>query len=72
MKKVIECKEYFKDVLTNCLAENALGKSKFESTEKAMFETLCETLKFVYGDEFEHLKAIWTQETLNEFYSKIA
>lgn len=72
MKKISECKEYFKDVLTNCLIEDALGKSIFDSPEKAMFETLCNTLKFVYGKEFEYLKPIWSQETLNEFYSKIA
>lgn len=72
MKKVTECKEYFKDVLTNCLNEDALEKSIFDSPEKAMFETLCNTLKFVYGEEFEYLKPTWMQETLNECYSKIA
>lgn len=72
MKKITECKEYYKDILINCLVEDALGKSIFESTEKAMFETLCNTLKFVYGKEFEYLKLTWTQETLNEFYSNIS
>lgn len=72
MKKVIECKEYFKDILTNCLVEDAIGKSIFDSAKKAMFETICNTLKFVYGEDFENLKPLWTQETLNEYYSKIA
>lgn len=67
MRKITECKEYFMDILTDCLSENALGKSIFESPEKAMFETLCNTLKFVYGEDFEHLKPSWTQETLDEF-----
>lgn len=73
MKKINDCKEYFKDVFANCIAEDALGKSIFDSTEKAQFEMFCEILKFVYGEEFEKVKPIWTQETLNEFYShKIA
>ncbi len=29
MKKVKECKEYFKDLLTNCLCEKGLDKSIF-------------------------------------------
>lgn len=73
MKKINDCKEYFKCIFTNCLAEDALGKSIFDSTKKAQFEMFCETLKFVYDEEFEKVKPIWTQETLNEFYShKIA
>lgn len=70
MKKLTECREYFKDLLTDCLCEDALEKSIFDSTEKARYETFCETLKFVYGQEFELIEPIWVQETLNEFYSK--
>lgn len=70
MKKLIECREYFKDLLTDCLCDDALEKSIFDSTEKVRYETFCETLKFVYGQEFELIKPIWVQETLNEFYSQ--
>lgn len=69
MKKINDCKEYFKDVFMNCLEEDAFEKSQFESTEKARFEMFCETLKFVYGEEFEKVRLAWTQEALNEFYS---
>lgn len=69
MKKINDCKEYFKDIFINCLKENAFEKSQFESTERARFEMFCETIKFVYGDEFDRARSIWTQEALNEFYS---
>lgn len=69
MKKINDCKECFKDVFMNCLEEDAVEKSIFESTEKAQIEMLCETLKFVYGEKFENVRLVWTQEALNEFYS---
>lgn len=69
MKNIAECKEFFKDLHMDCLSENAFEKSAFDSTEKAKYEMFCETLKFVYGQEFERVRPLWTQESLNEFYS---
>ena len=53
MKQLSDCKEYFNDLLFNCLDNEAFEKSIFDSTEKAQFEMLCNTLKFVYGSAFE-------------------
>ena len=69
MKKLAECKERFKDLHMNCLQERAFEKSAFDSTEKARFETFCETLKFIFGDQFTKVEPVWAQESLNEFYS---
>lgn len=65
MKKIAECKEFFKDLYMNCLMENAFEKNVFDSTEKARYEMFCETMKFVYGEEFERIKPTWIQELLN-------
>ena len=70
MKKLEECKEYFQDVFTNCLAEGTLNESIFDSTEKAQYETLCDALRFIYGAQFEKVKPYWINEALNEFYGK--
>lgn len=69
MKNLSECKEYFKDLYIDCLEEKAFEKSKFESTEKARFEMFCETLEFIFGEQFAKIKPTWMQESLNEFYS---
>lgn len=72
MKTLNECKEYFKDLYMDCLEENAFEKSTFESTERARFEMFCDTLKFIYGENFKTVQPIWAQDALNEFYSQIA
>ena len=69
MRKLNECKEYFKDLYIDCLASNAFGKSKFESPDIARYEMFCETIEFVYGTDFKQIKPIWSQEASNEFYS---
>lgn len=71
MKNLNECKTYYQDTFLDMIEENATEKSIFESTEKAMFETLHNALKFIYGDEFEKVEALWKHEALNEYYSKI-
>lgn len=70
MRKLSECKNYFKDLLFNCLDENGFDKNPFDCTERAQYETFINTLKFVYGTEFENIRPTWTQEALNEYYSK--
>lgn len=70
MKNLGECKEYFKDLHMSCLEEDALEESVFESTEKARYEMFCETLEFIFGEEFIQIMPTWTQESLNEFYSR--
>ena len=69
MKKLNECKEYFKDLYINRFAPNAFGKSIFESLDIARYEMFCETIEFVYGTDFKQIKPIWSQEASNEFYS---
>ena len=70
VKKMYECKEFFKGLYLDCLLENSFEKSIFESTSCARYEIFCETLKFVYGQEFEHVKLNWSKEALREFYSQ--
>lgn len=70
MRKLSECKNYFNDLLFNCLDENGFDKSPFDCTERAQYETFINTLKFVYGNEFESVRPTWTQEALNEYYSQ--
>lgn len=69
MRKLTECKEFFKDLYCDCLNENGFEESPCECTERAQFETFCNTLHFIYRQEFENVKARWTQEALKEFYS---
>lgn len=71
MKKLNECKAYYQDAFLGMISENAAEKSIYESTEKAIFETLHNSFKFIYGAEFETIGATWRQEALNEYYSKI-
>lgn len=71
MKKLQECKTYFNDLFFNCLDCGAVEKSIFDSIEKAQFETLCDTLKFIYGAEFENIRLTWMQEALNEYYGMV-
>lgn len=47
-----------------------LKKAIFESTEKARYETFCETLKFIYGADFENIMPNWSNDALKEFYSR--
>lgn len=70
MKKLNECKEYFKDLHMTCLEENAFEKNIYESTSLARYEMFCETMKFIFGEEFNQISMQWTQESLNEFYSR--
>lgn len=68
MKKIEECKEYYKHLYIDCLAYDGFTKSSYESMEKARFEMLCETLAFVYGSEFKKIERFWQREALKEFY----
>lgn len=70
MKDLNKCKEYYKDLYIDCLENDSFGKSIFESTEKARYETLCETLKFIYGAGFENIMPYWANDASKEFYSK--
>lgn len=70
MKNLSECKEYYKDLYMDCLKNDSFEKSIFESTEKARFETFCETLKFIYGADFENIMSNWSNDALKEFYSR--
>lgn len=58
MKNLSECKEYYKDLYTNCL------------TDKARYETFCETLKFIYGADFKNIMPNWSSDASKEFYSR--
>ena len=69
MRNMSECENYFKNLFFNCISENGFEKSPFDCTERAQFETLINTLKFIYGAEFESVRPTWTQEALNEYYS---
>lgn len=70
MRKLEECKEYFKDLHMDCLQEDAFNaRSIFESTELARYRMFCETLEFIYGAEFKNISLKWMNESLNEFYS---
>lgn len=71
MKKLSEYKNFFQCTFFNCLDEKGFDKSPFDCTERAQYETLVTTLKFIYGAEFENIRPTWTQETLNEYYSSI-
>lgn len=70
MKKLIECKDYYKDLYMNCLENNSFEKSIFESAENAQYKTFCETLRFIYGADFENIMPHWSNEALKEFYSR--
>ena len=70
MRKLSECKNYFYDLFFNCLYENGFEKNPFDCVERARFETFTNTLKFIYGNEFESIRPTWTQEALNEYFSK--
>lgn len=61
MKSLYECKEYFKDSYMDCLEDHAFSKSVFESTDLEKFNTICETLKFIYGADFEYIRPTWIQ-----------
>lgn len=47
-----------------------LKKKHFESTEKARYETFCETLKFIYGEDFKNIMPNWSSDASKEFYSR--
>ena len=69
MKKLEECKEYYKDLYFNCLESNAFDKNIFDSTDLARYEMFCETLKFIYGDNFEAVRPVWSSEAAKEFFT---
>ena len=71
MKKLSECKVFFKDLFFDCLDENGFEKSPFECTERAQFEIFVNTLNFIYGNDFEVVRPLWAKEALNEYYSKL-
>lgn len=70
MKNLSECKEYYKDLYMDCLENDSFEKSIFESTEKARYETFCETLKFIYGEDFKNIMPNWSNDASKEFYSR--
>ena len=70
MKNLIECKEYYTDLYIDCLENNSFEKNIFESTEKSRYETFCETLRFIYGVDFENIMLNWANDAAKEFYSK--
>jgi len=70
MKNLSECKEYYKDLYMNCLENDSFEKSIFESTEKARYETFCETLKFIYDEDFKNIMPNWSSDASKEFYSR--
>lgn len=70
MKNLSECKEYYKDLYMDCLKKDSFEKSIFESTEKSRYEAFCETLKFIYGADFENIMPNWANDASKEFYSK--
>lgn len=71
MRKLADCKNFFKDLCMDCLDVDATGKSIFDSVEKARYEMYCETLQFIYGQEFDAVRPYWAQDTLNEYYAGI-
>lgn len=58
MKTLLECKEYFKDVYTNCLIYQD------NDTYKAL-ENLQETLDFIYP-EFKNIVSTWINDAYIE------
>lgn len=70
MKKLNECKEYFKELHLNCSKYNSFQKNIFDSTELAQYEAFCDVLDFIYGSEFQQVKSVWINEALNEFYNQ--
>ena len=70
MKSLSECKEYYKYLYMDCLENDSFEKSIFESTEKAKYETFCETLQFIYGADFKNIMPNWSNDALKEFYSR--
>lgn len=68
MKELRECKEYYKDMYMNVLAVEGFEKNAFECVELAQYNAHRETLKFVYGSEFDKIERIWQREALKEFY----
>lgn len=68
MRKLEECKEYYKDLYKDCLQVEGFSKNTFECVELAQFEAHKNTLKFVYGSEFDKIERIWQREASKEFY----
>lgn len=68
MRKLEECKEYYKDMYMDVLAVEGFGKDIFECVELAQYNAHRETLKFVYGAKFDAIERYWQREALNEFY----
>lgn len=69
MRKLSECRNFFEDLFLDCLETDALGKSDLYCYEKNRYDTFCDTLRFIYGQEFEAVQPSWAQAALYEFYS---
>lgn len=62
MKKLNECKEYFKDVHKEYLQYR-------DQDSRVRYNTMCETMEFIYP-EFKNVCLNWIQESLNEYYAR--
>ena len=60
----------FIDRTDNLYHLNLPQDTGFESTEKARYETFCETLKFIYGEDFKNIMPNWSNDASKEFYSR--
>lgn len=68
MKRLEECKEYYKDLYLNVLEANGFERNIFDCVELAQYNAHRETLEFVYGAEFDKTEKTWQSEALREFY----
>lgn len=68
MRKLEECKEFYKDMYMEVLAVERFEKSQYECMELAKYNAHRETLKFVYGAEFGEIEKTWQREALKEFF----
>ncbi len=82
MRTLPECKEYFKDVHTSLListdilkqplTESELEKyTAIKQSDEARYNMFCEALSFIYRKDFDIVKNVWLQESLNEHYSNL-
>lgn len=69
MRKLSECKNFFEDLFLDCMEADAMDKSIMDCYEKNRYDTFCDILRFIYGQEFEAVRPSWAQAALNKFYS---
>lgn len=62
MRTLAGVKEYFKDVYTDWLKSDRYGK------ELDRISMITETLRFIYGADFDKVEREWRNEALDEFY----